>query len=86
MLLYHQYKFFITFLDDFTSYCWVSLLQKKSDASNVIDSFLALVKNQYQTTVREFMTDAGSEYKFLELQNKLRKQEIMIRTSIPHMH
>ena len=45
VLLYHQYRFFITFLDNFTSHCWISLLQKKSDASDVIDSFLALVKN-----------------------------------------
>ena len=86
VLLYHQYKFFITFLDDFTSYCWVSLLQKKSDASDVIDSFLALVKNQYQTTVKEFITDAGGEYKSLELWDKLRKQRITIRTSVLHMH
>ena len=50
------------------SHCWISLLQKKSDATDAIDSFLALVKNQYQTTVKEFMTDAGSEYKSLELQ------------------
>ena len=62
VLSYHQYKFFITFLDNFTSYCWISLLQNKSDASGAIDSFLALVKNQYQTTVKEFMIDAGSEY------------------------
>ena len=86
VLLYHQYKFFITFLNDFTSYCWVSLLQKKSNASDVIDSFLTLVKNQYWMTVKEFMTDASSEYKSLELQDKLRKQGIMIRMSIPHMH
>ena len=82
VLSYHWYKFFITFLVDFTSYCWISLLQK----SDAIDSFLTLVKNKYQTTVKEFMTDASSEYKSLELQDKLRKQGIMIRMSIPHMH
>ena len=54
--------------------------------SDAIDSFLTLVKNQYQSTVKEFMTDAGSEYKSLELWDKLRKQGIMIRMSIPHMH
>ena len=86
VLSYHHYKFFITFLDDFTSYCWISLLQKKSDASDAIDSFLTLVKNQHQTTVKEFMTDASSEYKSLDLWDKLRKQGIMIRTSVPHMH
>ena len=67
ILSYHQYKFFITFLDDFTSHCWISLLQKKSDATDMINSFLTLVKNQYQMTVKEFMTDASSEYKSLVL-------------------
>ena len=86
VLSYHRYKFFITFLDNFISYCWISLLWKKSDVSDAIDSFLSLVKNQYQSTVEEFMTDASSEYKSLELRDKLRKQGITIRTSIPHMH
>ena len=68
------------------SHCWISLLHKKSDASDVIDSFLMLVKNQYQTTVNRFMTDSGSEYKSLELWDRRRKQGISIRMSVLHMH
>jgi hypothetical protein len=32
MVLYHKYKYFVNFIDDFTSYMWVVLLHKKSAA------------------------------------------------------
>jgi hypothetical protein len=40
---YHKYKYFVTFLDDYFSHCWVILLKQKSDTIRAIDDFLALV-------------------------------------------
>ena len=41
---YHKYKYFVTFLDDYSSHCWVILLKQKSDTVRAIDDFLALVR------------------------------------------
>ena len=56
---YHKYKYFVTFLDDYSSHCWVILLKQKSDTIRAIDDFLALVRTQHNALVKQFMTDAG---------------------------
>ena len=83
---YHKYKYFITFLDDFTSHGWIMLLKAKSDAQKAIRQFNAMVKNQYGTSVKAFMSDFGGEFKSQEVLDLLRDLGIEIRTSVPHMH
>ena len=67
IILYHKYKYFVTFLDDYSSHCWVILLKQKSDTIRAIDDFLALVRTQHNALVKQFMTDAGGEYKNFNL-------------------
>jgi len=43
MVLYHKYKYFVNFLDDFTLYTWVVLLHKKLAAITALKQFMALV-------------------------------------------
>ena len=47
VLSYHKHKYFISFLDDFTSHAWIILLHKKSDAHQALRQFAAMVKTQY---------------------------------------
>jgi hypothetical protein len=49
---YSQYKFFILFLDDCTSFNWIVLLRCKSKADPAIRQFIAMVKNQL---IKSFM-------------------------------
>jgi hypothetical protein len=51
-VLYHQYKWFITFLDDYSSHCWVVFLRKKSDAYNAILDFMAMACTQHNVLVK----------------------------------
>ena len=83
---YHKYKYFVTFLDDYSSHCWVILLKQKSDTIRAIDDFLALVRTQHNALVKQFMTDAGGEYKNFNLSNKFKELGISHQMSIPHMH
>ena len=84
-ILYHKYKYFVTFLDDHSSYCWIVLLKQKSDTLRAINDFLALVRTQYNALVKTFMTDAGGEYKSFNLLNKFKELGITTWTSVPHM-
>jgi hypothetical protein len=68
---YSQYKFFILFFDDCTSFGWIVLLRRKSEADPAIRQFIAMVKNPFNKVIHEFMIDAGSEFK----SNKLRIPE-----------
>ena len=49
---YHKYKYFVTFLDDYSSHCWVVLLKQKSDTLCAINDFLALVRTQHNALVK----------------------------------
>ena len=49
VLIYHEYKYILTFLDDHTSHGWISLLKNKSDMAKAIDYFIAMVSMQYKS-------------------------------------
>ena len=70
---YHKYKYFMTFLDDYSSHCWVVLLKQKSDTLCAINDFLALVRMQHNALVKQFMTDTGGEYKNFNLSKKFKE-------------
>jgi hypothetical protein len=59
MISYHKYKYFINFIDDYTSYAWVVLLHEKLAAITALKQFMALVKTQYGADIKEWMSDAG---------------------------
>jgi len=60
---YYKYKYFVNFIDDYTSYTWVILLHEKLAAITALKQFMVLVKIQYDADIKEWMSDAGGEYK-----------------------
>ena len=81
---YHKYKYFIVFLDDYTSFAWIQLLRDKASAIGALKQWLALIKNQYNTTIKEWMSDAGGEYKSDAFIKILKDTGITILQSAPH--
>ena len=55
VLSYHHHKYYISFINNYTSHSWISLLRKKSDSLAATKQFLAMVKNKHQSTVGEWM-------------------------------
>ena len=82
--LYHKYKYFVSFLDDFSSFAWIVLLQDKVLAILALKQFLAMAQNQYNTTIKEWMSDAGGEYKSEAFLRTLKDVGISIKQSAPH--
>jgi hypothetical protein len=83
---YIHYKFFILFFDNCTSYGWIVLLRHKSKADPAISQFIAMVKNQFNKVIHEFMIDTGGEFKSNKLRMFLKELGINILTSVLHMH
>ena len=81
---YHKYKYFVSFFDDYTSYAWVVLLWDKASAITALKQFMAMVKNQYSTNIKEWMSDAGGEYKSDTFLKTLKDAGIKILQSAPH--
>ena len=81
---YHRYKYYASFLDDFSGHAWVVLLRQKSDTCKAVENFIQMVKNKYRASIRVFMTDGGGEYKSREMEDLLRSAGITSETSVPH--
>jgi len=83
VLLYHKYKYYMSFLDDNSSHSWISLLCKKSDSLSATQQFLAMVKTQYNVTIGQWMSDNGGEYVDGKYEKLLRDGGIEILRSVP---
>jgi len=83
---YHRYKYAIVFLDDFSSNAWTINLRTKDAALLATKRFIAMVKNQFNTNIVKWMSDAGGEYKSKAFLDMLGNEGIKISQSIPYVH
>ncbi|CAJ2637857.1 unnamed protein product [Trifolium pratense] len=63
-------KYYVSFIDDHTRYCWVYLMKNRSEFFSIYHMFRAMVKTQHNATIKCFRSDLGGEYtsnKFSEL-------------------
>lgn len=58
----HGHKYFLTVLDDFTRYTWITLLKSKAEVSHHVQHFIALVENQFKTCPKYIRADNGPEF------------------------
>ena len=86
ILYYSKYKWIIIFLDDYSSYCNITFLHKKSEAVEVIKSILQIWSNTTSCPMKRLHTDNEREYVILELWFFLREQGIIHKTSTSYVH
>ena len=55
-------KYFLTFIDDATRYCYVYLLKSKDEALNYFRIYKAEVENQLEKKIKRLRDDRGGEY------------------------
>ena len=55
-------KYFITFIDDFSRYCYLYLLHEKSQSVDVLEIFINEVERQLDRKVKIMRSDRGGEY------------------------
>jgi len=61
-LSYSGYKFYVTFLDDFSRKVWVYPIKAKSQVYNKFIDFYELMKNVYGLSLKTLKSDRGCEY------------------------
>ena len=57
-----QAKYALTFINDFSRYCWVYFLKHKSEVFGLFKVFRALVENQFGRKLKILEFDNGGEY------------------------
>ena len=57
-----QAKYALTFIDDFSRYCWVYFLKHKSEVFDLFKVFRDLVENQSGRKLKILKSKSGGEY------------------------
>jgi transposase InsO family protein len=63
-------RYYVSFIDDYTRYCWVYLMKNRFEFFDIYLMFRAMVKTQHNVVIKCFRCDLGGEYtsnKFFEL-------------------
>jgi hypothetical protein len=55
-------RYFLTFIDDSTRFCYVYLLKTKYEAFNYFKAYKAEVENQLERKIKRLRSDRGGEY------------------------
>jgi transposase InsO family protein len=55
-------RYFMTFIDDYTRFCYVYLLKTKDEALNYFKAYKAKVENQLERKIKQLRSDRGGEY------------------------
>ena len=56
------YKYFVTFVDDYSRATWLYLLKSKSQLMDMFKDFHNLVKNHFSSNIQTLRSDNGSKY------------------------
>jgi len=79
-----NYKFIITFIDDFSRKSWIFLMKDKSNATSIIIYFLKYLDNHFQGMVKFFKSDNGKEYNNVKVKRMCKKIGIKKISSTPY--
>lgn len=81
---YHKNKWFLSGIDEFTSWAWVVPIDSKAKAFNVIKGIYGLIQTRFNAHVEEWKFDEGGEFMSKALDTFLKEKGTQLRYSTPH--
>jgi transposase InsO family protein len=78
------YRYFVTFIDDFTSHTTTYLLKKKSEVFEKLKEFILVMEVTHGTRTAIIRTDSGGEYTSLEVDRYCKERGITHQRTVPH--
>ena len=77
-------KYFITFIDDYSRFCYVYLLHSKDETIDVFKTYKNEVENQKNKTLKMLRSDRGGEYESTALFEFCALHGIVHQTTTPY--
>jgi hypothetical protein len=59
---YNEFKYFVIFINDFSRATWLFLLKTKDEVFDYFQEFLNRVENQFNTRIKIFRSENGTEF------------------------
>ena len=84
ILSHAQYRYFVTFIDDYSRFTWVYFLRSKADVFSTFQTFVAYVETQFSTCIKTLRSDSGGEYMSHDFQSFLQQKGILSQRSYPY--
>ncbi|MCO5608578.1 hypothetical protein L7F22_062790 [Adiantum nelumboides] len=76
--------YFVTFIDDFSRFCWVYPLKAKSHVFAIFQHYVSMVENETGCKVQILRTDRGGEYMSGAFKDFLGKKGIKHQCTMPY--
>ena len=74
----------LTFIDDFSRYCWVFFLKQKYEVYEIFKYFKDFIENFILKNIKVLRTDNGKEYVNKNLQHLCEYNGIQMQHSVPY--
>ena len=84
VVFFSGYKYFLTFIDDFSRRTWVYFLKLKSEVFNMFLAFKAFVEKQSGHQILKLRSDNGGEYVKNNFINFCAKNGIQMQHIVPY--
>ena len=55
-------RYFLTFIDDCSRFCWVYFMKQKSEVFEIFKVFKALIENSFRKKIKSIRSDNGGKY------------------------
>jgi transposase InsO family protein len=78
-----NYKYFVTFIDDYSRFTWIYFLHSKDEVFSVFKIFHAHIQNQFSAQIKILRSDNGGEYMSHLFQDFLQHHGIISQRSRP---
>ncbi|GKD47093.1 retrovirus-related pol polyprotein from transposon TNT 1-94 [Tanacetum coccineum] len=85
MSINHE-KYTLVIIDEYSKYTWVYFLKKKSQAAEMIMSFVRMVENQNDVNVKQIRTDNRTEFRSTKLESFCDENGISQNFSSPYLN
>lgn len=77
-------RYYVTFIDDYSRYCWLFPIQFKSQVYDIFVSFKPFVENMFERKIKCIQCDGSGEFTSHQFKTILSKNGISHRISCPH--
>ena len=77
-------RYFITFIDDATHFCYIYLLKTKDEALHDFKIYKAQVENQFERKIKRLRDDRGGEYISNDFSQFCAKHDIIHEVTPPY--
>ncbi|KAK2391898.1 putative mitochondrial protein [Trifolium repens] len=78
------YRYYVTFIDDFSRCTWITLLKDRSQLFGAFQTFCSEIRNQFGKTIRILRSDNAKEYFSTPFNSFMASHGIIHQSSCPH--